>query len=551
MSSRRPVDRSPEAAPGARGHGAATRWRILGAALALAYVAFSLSHLGGAYWDSDEGLNLMKGRLFGLGYALYDPIWSDQPPGYTGLLALAFTVAGPSVAAARAVTFAFALLAMWAGARIAGELCGGRLARMAAAAALALAPNFFWASRAAMIGLPALALAAAAMAMTLGYAARGRRRDLALAGLLLGLSCWMKLIGAYLVVPIGLAVWLRRRDVRAARDGAGPPGPARRQDEVVRDLAALALAIGLPLAAMLLLFDGRALLGQVVGTVVGARGAEPLDVAWNAVKLADWGIARDIGRADWTFGDHAWLVAPALAGLVVALRRRREAGIVVGFWLGLTLIALLVQNPLWPKHHFLALLVLMAPLAGLGIEWATSSLITEWRARAGSAAGSGADVTFGVGLLGALVIAAAIVPLPAAIRADVARVSAVPLKESGKLPSHSDSWLTLDEAVAFLRAHTRPGDWVVTDHAFVAFKADRPVPPELAVISSKRVATGRLTAEEVIAVTRRRNAAAVLFWDGDRLTDAFPAFVDWVAWNYEAVDGAPAGWALWVRKEGS
>jgi hypothetical protein len=126
MSSRRPVDRSTEAAPGARGHGAAARWRILVVALGLAYVAFSLTHLGGAYWDSDEGLNLMKGRLFGLGYALYDPMWSDQPPGYTGLLALAFAVAGPSVAAARAVTFAFALLAMWAGARIAGELGGWR-----------------------------------------------------------------------------------------------------------------------------------------------------------------------------------------------------------------------------------------------------------------------------------------------------------------------------------------------------------------------------------------------------------------------------------------
>lgn len=63
------------------------------------------------------------------------------------------------------------------------------------------------------------------------------------------------------------------------------------------------------------------------------------------------------------------------------------------------------------------------------------------------------------------------------------------------------------------------------------------------------MATGGLTAEEVIAVTRRRDAAAVLLWDGDRISGAFPAFVDWVRWNYDAVEGAPAGWALWLRKE--
>lgn len=346
---------------------ALARWRWLAVALAAAYVAFALTHLGGAYWDTDEGLNLVKGRLLGLGYPLYGRIWSDQPPGYTVLLSAAFAVAGPSVAAARAVTLAFALGAMAAAAAIARRLGGDQPAMLAAAAALALAPNAFWAARAAMIGLPALAVASAAMAAALAFAAAGRRRDLALAGLLLGASAVIKPIGAVVVVPVGLAVWLRRRGAAPA-----PGGDLTARDEAVRDVAAFGLAAALPLAAMLAAFDARALFDQVVGTVTAARGAAPLDLAWNLEKLADWLVARDLGRPDWAFADHAFLVAPAAAGLAVALRRRPDAGRIAAAWLAATVAALALQNPLWPKHHFLALLVVLAPLFGVGLAWAVA-----------------------------------------------------------------------------------------------------------------------------------------------------------------------------------
>lgn len=525
------------------GRTTAARWRWLAVALGAAYVVFALTHLGGAYWDTDEGLNLMKGRLLGLGYPLYSRIWSDQPPGYTVLLAGVFAVAGPSVAAARAVTFAFAVGAMAAAAAIARRLGGDRPAMCAAAAAVALAPNAFWAARAAMIGLPALAVASAAMAAALAFAAAGRRRDLALAGLLLGASAVIKPIGAVLVVPIGVAVWLRRR---GAPPAAG--GDLTASDEAVRDAAAFSLAAALPLAAMLAAFDARALLDQVVGTVAGARGAAPLDLAWNAEKLADWLVARDLGRPGWSVADHAFLVAPAAAGLAVALRRRPAAGRIVAAWLAATVAALLLQNPLWPKHHFLALLVVLAPLFGVGLAWAVATLAAAVRRHGGARPSEGPAGAAAARLAAALVVAAALAGLPAAVRADAARLRAVPLKESGKLPSHSESWRTIDAAVAFLRDHTAPGDWVVTDHAYVAFRADRPVPPELAVISSKRIATGALAADDLIRVADTAPAAAVLLWDGDRLQPAFPAFVDWVRWNYDAVDGAPAGWTLYVRR---
>lgn len=52
--------------------------------------------------------------------------------------------------------------------------------------------------------------------------------------------------------------------------------------------------------------------------------------------------------------------------------------------------------------------------------------------------------------------------------------------------------------------------WVVTDVPMYAFRARLPVPPQLAVFSSKRLETGNLTEEEVINVMREYQPEQVL-----------------------------------------
>ncbi|MFN2251528.1 MAG: ArnT family glycosyltransferase, partial [Anaerolineae bacterium] len=301
-------------------------------AIILVFAAWGLTHLGGTYWDTDEGLNLTKARMLQLGYGLYSEIWADQPPGLTSLLAGAFAVFGPTVQVARAVVLAHALVGLVAVAWIAREAGGGVLGAIAAAALLAISPNFAWASRAVMIGLPALSLATLAIALSLTYSRTRNRTWLAACGLALGLGLTEKLIGAYLLVPIALAVVLpSSRDTcspdDSERDNSSRGGSSWADFSVRRalaDLAIVAVFAALPAAVALVAFDARAMTDQVIGVVLRARDAYAYDLAWSVDKLGEY-----------LLGDHLLIVGPALYGALWSLRQRSIAASVLLSWLAL------------------------------------------------------------------------------------------------------------------------------------------------------------------------------------------------------------------------
>lgn len=461
---------------------------------------WSAGHLGGTYWDSDEGINLMKARMVQLGFELYREVWADQPPGLTLLLAGAFDVLEPTVAVARGLVLAVALVGLAGVAWVTREAGGGWPAAAAAVALTATAPNFFWASRAVMIGLPALALATVAVGAALAYLRTGRRSWLAAAGLLLGASLAVKLIGAYLAVPFGLAILLRRGTRREV-------GAALRA--VLLDGALFAVAAIAPLAVLAAVLDAPAMFDQVVGTVLRARGVYLLDVGWNADKLRFW-----------TLGHQLPLAALAAYGALALAVRRTPAAAVVLAWGATTLAALLFQTPLWPKHHFLALLVVLGPLAGLGVE--------DLARRATAARRSAIDGAWLV--VGATALTVAIAGAPGTARALAERTEATPYKESGKLPQN-DAYTRQEEARRLVEGATEPDDFIVTDYHMIAFTSGRRLPPELCVVSGKRMAVAELTTEDVIEVTRRYRPAAILFWSGDRL-QRLDGYRDWVVRHY-------------------
>jgi hypothetical protein len=492
----------------------------------VAYLAWGLTHLGGSYWDTDEGINLMKARLVQLGHPLYEEVWADQPPGLTVLLAGSFAALAPTVEVARGVVLVVAVAGLAGIAWLTREASGGWPAAVAAVAFAATAPNFYWASRAVMIGLPALSLAALAMAALLAYCRTRRRSWLAAAGVLLGLSLSIKLIGAYLVAPFAVGIVAARLPDGAGVAAGHATAAARR---AAADAAVLTGALLLVMVPIALAFDVSAMADQVVGTVAAARGAYALDVAWNLDKLRFW-----------LLGDHLVLAALAAYGALALAARKLVASAVILTWLGLTLAALVFQSPLWPKHHFLALLMPMAPLAGIGVEDVARRLASAARGpvRRAEAAWLAAGVA-------ALVVAAA--GVPAAARADAVRSLATPFKESGKLPKN-DAHAHVGEAVEMLRRRTRPGDVVLTDAHIVAFAAGRTVPPELSVISGKRIATGELTAASVAAATDSASAAAVLLWSGDRL-QTLPGLSDWVRARYVLAETIDDDFELYLPRE--
>lgn len=494
------------------------RSRRLALVLSLLYAFMALQTLGGLRWDSDEGINWAKGRLVadawaGVGAArLYREIWSDQPPLYTLVTARPIAVAG--LRGARATTVFFAMVGLLGTALAAASLAraaglGPRVIAAAGPAAvllLAVAPNFWWASRAAMIGLPAFALGAAAMGCLVGYLIDGRASQLILAGGLLGLSLVTKLQLAYLG-PIAVLAILA--------------DPAHRVRRRVRHAALFTgLTLG-PLALAALAFGPTSFWQQVFGSYLSTRSHYSADLSANVATLRTW-VSRDHRELAGlcAAGLLALLATPLLGGADPAEPRRPRKGIlailVYTAWLLLTVLTPLQHAPLWIKDHFLPLLLALVPAGGVAVGIALDLILGVLRGRA-------ADGRRWLYLPAAFAALFYLVGLPRLLRLDLDLLHARSYDNDGQVAEADEdqalSQQRKDDAVRaaalWLRATTDPGAAIVTDHQLVAAWAERRVLPAFAAYSSRAVGIGAFDDLVVRQALEDRPPAAVLLWDAD------------------------------------
>lgn len=470
------------------GRGMANRealyWLALLGLLA-SFCYWQLNHLGGFSWDSDEGVTLMMARMLRSGYALYTDIWTDQPPLFTASIAAVLSFVGYSVAATRAVAVLYAAIGLFAAALLARELVG-RLGSLAAVAMLAITPNFSMLSRAVMPGLPAASLAMLSVALAFVWLRTGQRCYLALSGLMLAFSALVKPIAIVASVPVVLAIILR-----------GLRQPSSPWSWIAKEGALLAISTFVPLLLCLLVYNPRALSEQQVGAYLSSKRAYPLNITYNGRKV--W---------RYLFVENRGLSLLAIYGAAVLLKKHLSSASIIVAWLVLTLIALLTHSPLWPKHHLILLLYPLAVLAGGAISHiangsrnASNRSLSQW-------------VPYVVGLV---IIALYLWSLPGMIIADT-KLQAAPAEPISQ------------GAVDWLISATQPHDFIITDYQMIAFVAGRSVPPNLCNTSEKRIRSGNLTADGLIAATVKYNPKAVLIWD--QRFEMLPAYVDWVKRHY-------------------
>lgn len=447
------------------------------------FFAWALSHLDTFAWDIDEGIYLMWTRMWRAGYGLYTDIWCDQPPGLILLVRLAFAVFGESVQVGRGIVAGLATLGLLAVALIAREL-DGWLAAVVSVLLLATAPLFVRLSRALMGSLPALALATLSLALMLFYHRHGQRRWLILSSLAFGASLIVKFIGLPLLAPIGLVLLI-------------PSSPtAARWRTAIRDGFFWSLGALLPLVLLLVLFDSRAMLEQVIGNLFEVRSAYTLDLAANAEEIADVLSAG-----------HLSLVALSVYGFGLALRRRSATGVVVLTWCLTAALALMIYTPVW-YHLVLLVLIPLAPAAGMGV----SQLIRLAQSRHRWTWADGVWVTLGTE---AVVIFAFLLPQ-----------TLHELAGSVTWPQ-GEAWAAIED----LRALVKPGDHIITDHPIMAFRAGLFVPPDLCDPGSKRIKPGELTMADLLADIERYHSPPVVIWSGN-FRGYLTEFVSWVEENY-------------------
>lgn len=461
------------------------------ASLLVTFCLWQLTHLGGFQWGVDEGMYLMRVFLMQKGYHLYSDVWTDQLPGLIALIQLGFAIFSNSVAVGRAVIVLLATLGLLGTALLAYKL-GGAAGSLVSVVMLALAPNFFWLCRAIISpDLPSISLATLSLAFMFNWLYTHRRRWLLLSGVTFALGLLVKATSILVLPPLSLVILLAHW---------------REKRLWTLDLGLWALSVALPILIGLSFYEWRAMYNQVVGTQLQSGQVYDPKVIPHARKIWQYLMADNYG-----------LLALGLYGIIPGLRKRRQETLIVLAWLFVTLVALLIRSPMWPKHHLVVLLFPLAILAGIAGEQ-----IWEYLRRLFASTRS-LVIDHWPSVVGLLTLGVYLASLPRILRADK-NLLAAPTYKSQEL------------AVRYLEEATAPDDFIITDYPIIPFRADRRVPPSLCTVSAKRIKIGLLTDEEMISVAEEYKPTAIVSWI-DRLP-RLPGFMAWMreryylAWSY-------------------
>ena len=441
-------------------------------------------------FDEDEGVNLIKGTLVADGYSLYDEIWSDQPPFLTHAFAGVFQLGGPRVVTGRFLVLVFSSILVWSLLRVTSELAGKACIATALLVLITL-PGYAKLSISAMVGLPAISLAVAALAAQLSWHRSGAKRWLIVSGALLAFSAMTKLF-TFFLVPVFL--------VGAV---AGGIHGIRHRSVVV----SYWLAGFLGVAGLMAVFW----LAPEASSQLIAPHADEQSVA--VYQGQPWFRG---------FQENSGLLVLAGIGAWIQIRRRRWLWLYPTAWMVVGLAILLAHTPV-RYHHRLLVTVPAVPLATALVVESVKRLIRDRSLRTILATGV---VVVLLGLTGGQ-------HWPRLARF------------LGSGDSGAPSRLLSEKIVLDMVNNAGADDWIVTDRPMYAFRAGLLVPPQIAVLTGKRLRTGRIDEAMLMQAVGDYQAREVLLARFEWETLGKLLAEDFQATSYDKRR------TLFVRKEGT
>jgi 4-amino-4-deoxy-L-arabinose transferase-like glycosyltransferase len=464
----------------------------------------------GQYSDFyDGGVYLESARMAAAGYAPYREIFVSQPPVWLELIRCSFTVFGQNVRAAQLLTVTALVITTVAVGTV--VLDGGVwLGAVFACMTLLLSPLAFYWAREITGELPAAAFAAVALVLATQYRSSGKRLWLGAAALALALGLQVKLFELYAIAPTLVIAAERWRSAGQLR---------QRLWYIAADtLLVLGIIFGV-VAALALTYGPHEVWTQVVAFHLTSQASSSPARNWDL-------IVATLGR------DPIMFSALVLAACAVL---EPWSGWAALSWLALTLVALILQQPLF-THHVVSLIPPIALSAGIAI----SALWKLGRRRQVTAATAGAGIYGQVVTLAPMV--AALILFTMACRGGLAGRAG----EQWLLAFHHPPVADL-MAAADLARLTGKADFVVTDAQGIAFWSGRKVPPWLADTSLKRIDNHYLSTAEVKNQIERYRVKAVLLWSG-RL-ERLPGFVAWLEQTFPIHYSYGANRVLYIRPQ--
>lgn len=426
-------------------------------------------------FDTDEGIQLIKGLLHARGYDLYSEIFNDQPPLFTLLLSSVFQISRYNVTISRLVVLAFSSLLLFSSLAYL-SIFWGQLHAVFGFLMLLLIPFYNRLSVSVMIGLPAIALATASfLTLTLWHKHRNFSW-LIISAVALALSITTKLFTAILI-PIFI-LGILTAEYETARGN-------RSWMDSLKPFLIWISTFGFVLIFILLLFVGIENIDQLFETHLFARGEEGFASR-----------ARETNINSYLRGSWAILIA-AILGTVVSIWKRRWNALYLIAWMFAGYVSLNLTTPVW-YHHQLLVTVPAALLAGLFTGESIEYLKGYQDKKVGSLL---RNITFIIGVLFVIIFV-------------VTRAFALTRQLDPMLPNISgaiDAESQEYPLLALMSDHSSDNDLVVTDRPMFAFRLMKEIPPELAVISDKRFQSGSLDEELILNLIRNRKPEQILF----------------------------------------
>ncbi len=448
---------------------------ILPIVLALLFFAFVFSYYPFRekfQFDTDEGLNLMRSMLVALGHPLYREVSSDQPPLFTHLLALLFRIVGFEVNPARLLVLLFSTLLVWSCARFL-QLTWGKLAAILFLPLAIMLPEFLRLSTSVMIGVPSIALASVSMLFVVLWHQQRNSLWLVLSGFMLALSVLIKLFTG-LLAPIFL-IGMTASMYFEGREGG-----------LSWKMLRPALIWGICFASLGLLL-GLVLIGpQDVWLIIYPHAAAP---ATDWLQGEGYSINTRLQAA-------VPLLILAFLGAWLSISRRNWLTLYPLAWAVLAYTLFSFYSPVF-YHHQLMVTVPAGTLAAAALGEGILSLIHLKRS---------SDLIRVQALLGIVALISFVpislhyLPVLGEQLTNQPRIGNIPLKVSaGK-----------SKLIHMMNEYAGRTNWIMTDEPMYAFRAHLPVPPNLATFSSKRLATGSLTDEDILTAMREYRPEQVL-----------------------------------------
>lgn len=432
-------------------------------------------------FDPDEGIELAKVTLYGQGYTLYDQIWNDQPPLLTGLLAGWLKLFGTQIVTARLMILGFASLLVGAFYHTL-RLILGLWPAFLGTLGLCLTLDFLRLSVSVMQGLPALALAMVSICLLLRVTqVRSTLTPILLSrsvlgvlvsGICFGLSLQIKFY-TLLLLP---ACFLHLALGNSLQDWRKPN--FRQLPFALLWLGACSLTA---IAVGVLTHSFRAT--QLLGTHFdgAAQVALQREPSWQILLMF---LAQDL--------DYTLLAG---VGIYRLFKHQPQWPLLPLVWLVSVWVGLTYYQPLW-YHYY--------PLISVPVVWLATYGLTQsfpffrqkqwyrhlrWHnlkhpTLKGMAAGF-------------VIFAIALTPIKLAVNVVM----------NHQFVQESKPKLEIIQQVRAFKSSTH---WLFTDLPIVAFYSGLKVPPELAVFSTKRIASGSLSDVELQRILQSYQPEQVL-----------------------------------------